>query len=148
MTGLVPFGKYKLNSKSDSFGDFFGMLDDFFTDSWYPSRSFINDNFAIDVNETDKEYQVEAELPGIKKEEIKVEMDKGRLIVIVERDENINHEKKNYVYKERKYSSMQRFVYLADAKDDKIKAKLKDGVLYIIVPKQEKLDTVKKIEIE
>jgi len=43
------------------------MLDDFFNDGFMPSRNLLKDTFKIDIQEKDKEYLVEAELPGIKK---------------------------------------------------------------------------------
>jgi HSP20 family protein len=124
------------------------MLDDFFNDTWSPRRSLMYDTFKLDVQENDKEYCIEAELPGVKKEEINLELNEGRLTISINREESIDEEKKNYIHKERRFSSMQRSIYLADAKGDGVKAKLEEGVLNITVPKQEKLDSTVKINIE
>jgi HSP20 family protein len=148
MAGLVPFNKNRLGLRRSGFEDFYNMLDDFFNDTWSPRRSLMYDTFKLDVQENDKEYCIEAELPGVKKEEINLELNEGRLTISINREESIDEEKKNYIHKERRFSSMQRSIYLADAKGDGVKAKLEEGVLNITVPKQEKLDSTVKINIE
>ena len=70
------------------------------------------------------------------------------MTISVQREENINEENKNYVHKERRFSSMSRSLYLDDAKSDGIKAKLENGVLNIKVPKESKPDSSVKIDIE
>ena len=148
MAGLVPFNKSLFSMRPKGFEDFYNMLDDFFSDSW-SSRSLAGDTFKVDIQENEKEYQIEAELPGVKKEEINLDLSEdGRFSVSVKRDENIKEEKKNYIHRERRFKSMQRSVYLAGVKNDEVKAKLEDGVLKIIVPKQEKIDKTQRIAIE
>lgn len=149
MSGLTPFRRSSSLFRTD-FPDFSNFIDNFFNDMWsFPfRRSFFADTFRIDVQESDKEYYIEAELPGVKKEDINLELDDGRLLISVERSENIDEENKNYIHKERRYASMQRSVYLSDAKPDGIKAKLKDGVLSIRVEKENKGSNRKRIEIE
>jgi HSP20 family protein len=107
------------------------------------------DTFKLDVQDKEKEYLIEAELPGVKKEEITLEMHDGQLMIGIQREEKVDEEKKNYIHKERRYCSMNRSVYLADADTENIKAKLDNGVLEITVPKVEKSVSQKnKIEIE
>ena len=91
---------------------------------------------------------VEAELPGIKREEIYVDFIEGQLIISVKKEDKIDEEKKNYIHKERRSSSMRRSLYLDDAKAEGIKAKLDNGILYITVPKEEKAEPTHKIPIE
>ena len=67
MAGLVPFNRKITNTLSNGFEDFYNMLDDFFTDNLPTRRSLDRDTFKIDVEEKEKEYQVKAELPGVKK---------------------------------------------------------------------------------
>lgn len=82
------------------------------------------------------------------KEEINLELkDDGRLTISVEREESLEEEKKNYVHRERRYSSMQRSIYLRDAKTEGVKAQLKDGILRIIVPKEEAQGGTHRIQI-
>ena len=105
--GLRPFGV-------DSF---YNMLDDFF-DPWFPGRRLMRDTFRVDVQEKDNEYTVEAEMPGVKKED------------------SAEEEKKNYIHRERHFSSAQRCLHLPDAKTEGIKAKMDDGVLRITFPRK------------
>ena len=60
----------------------------------------------------------------------------------------INEEKKNYIHRESRFSSMSRSVYLADADSQDIKAKLENGVLSISVPRENKTVKTQKIEID
>lgn len=148
MTGLVPFNKRNTNLLSTGFEDFYNMLDDFFSDNWSPRRSLSRDTFKINVQQNDTEYLIEAELPGVSKDEIEIDLNDSRLSISVKKEENINEEKKNYIHRESRYSSMSRSIYLADAETKGIKAKLDNGVLNISVPRQEKNVRTEKIEIE
>ena len=148
MTGLVPFNRRNTGLLSTGFDDFYNMLDDFFSDSWSPRRSLERDTFKINVQQNDGEYLVDAELPGVNKEEIDLDLNDGRLTISVKREEKINEEKKNYIHRESRYASMSRSVYLADADSKGIKAKLDNGLLSITVPRREKTVKAEKIEIE
>lgn len=149
MSGLVPFNKKRrslINKDFDDFGNFYNMVDDFFNFNW-PSKSNFT-SFRVDVQEDENKYLVEAELPGVDKNEVNIEINEGNLNISVKREENINEEKKNYIHKERRYSSMSRSIYLEDAKSEGIKANLENGVLRIIVPKESKPNNSIKIDIE
>ena len=148
MAGLIPFNRRNSDLIGSGFGDFYNMLDDFFTEALPFRRSLSGDTFKVDVQEDEKNYYVSAELPGVKKEEINVAVDEGKLQILVVRDEKIENDNKNYIHKERRYCSMQRNIFLEDANAESIKAKLEEGVLKIVVPKKEKSDSSVKIEIE
>ena len=149
MAGLVPFNRRRRDLMSTGFEDFQNMLDDFFAEGFGPDRSLLKDTFKIDVKEDDKEYMVEAELPGITKEDVDLAIDDGRLSISVNKEEvKEDKDDKNYIHRERRYTSMQRNVFLADADSEGIKAKLKDGVLTVTVPKKVEEDHSKAIEIE
>ncbi|MGE4215332.1 MAG: Hsp20/alpha crystallin family protein [Anaerotignaceae bacterium] len=151
MSGLVPFNKKNRNLVNKDFGDFGGfynMLDDFFSDNWPSVRSLARDTFKVDVQENDTQYVIEAEVPGVNKDEVKLEMNDGRLNISIQREENRNEENKNYVHKERRYSSMSRSIYLDEAKSEGIKASLENGVLNITVPKETKPNNSIKIDID
>jgi HSP20 family protein len=118
------------------------------SDGWAPRRSLQRDTFKIDVQDNEKEYVIDAELPGVDKDEIKVELNEGRLTISIDREENIDEENKNYIHKERRYCSMCRGIYLADADQKGVKAKLDNGILRITVPKVLKEDSIIKVDIE
>jgi HSP20 family protein len=148
MANLIPFNKRNSDLFRSGFEDFHNMLDDFFTEGWPFRRSFAADTFKIDVQDNETEYVVEAELPGVKKDEVSISLDEGSLRISVKKEENIEEKSKNYIHKERRYSSMSRSVYLADSKPDGIKAKLENGLLSVTIPKKAKKSNVIDIEIE
>ena len=152
MAALVPFNRRNGNltrtGTGVGFENFYNMLDDFFGDSAMPNRNLLRDTFKIDIEETEKEYLVEAELPGIKKEEIDLNIEEDTLSITVNRSEEANKEGKNYIHRERRISSMSRRIRLAEANLSEINAKLNDGVLTVTIPKAEKISTLRKIEIE
>jgi len=108
----------------------------------------LRDTFKPDIVEKDNEYLVEAEMPGIKKDEIDLNIDGDTLCVSVNRTEEANKDGNNFIHRERRVSSMSRRVRLADAKLDEIKARLEDGVLTVAIPKDTKVNTSRKIDIE
>jgi len=148
MAELVPFNRNIMSFRPTGFVEFYNMLDDFFTDTRSPRRSLSTDTFKVDVQENEKEYYIEAELPGVKKDEINLELNEGKLTISVNREENSEQVTKTYIHRERRYSSMQRAIYLKDAKIDNIKARLEEGVLNITVPKQAQIENKLKIDIE
>ena len=151
MAGLVPFNRRNssLARSGTGFEDFYNMLDDFFSDSWIsPGRSLLRDTFKIDIQETDSEYRIEAELPGIKKEEIDLGIEEDNLCISVNRDEEINKDGTNYIHRERRSSSMSRRVRLVNAKLEETKAKLEEGILTVTIPKDEKASSSLKIDID
>lgn len=149
MAGLIPFNQGKSNMlRPRGFDDFAEMLDDFFSDNWTQSRSLMRDTFKVDVEDAKNQYIIEADLPGVRREEISLDMSDGRLTISVNREEKKEEEGKNYVHKERRFCSMQRSIYLAEADADGITAKLQDGVLKVTVPKLDNTQTSRKIVIE
>lgn len=148
MAGLVPFNRKDRSLVHTGFGDFYNMLDDFFSDSWMQGRTLLRDTFKIDVRESDKEYAIEAELPGIKKEEIALNVVGGDLCISVNREEATSESKENYIHRERRVTSMSRRVRLANSRPDQAKAKLEEGILSVTVPKLEAACDSCRIEIE
>lgn len=148
MNKLVPFNMKNSIVRSGGFEDFYNMLDDFFNEPISTTRSLRNDTFKLDIKEKEDEYVIEAELPGVKKEEINLELTDGKLVISIERQEEQEKEEKNYIHRERRFSSMTRSIYLREAKEEEINAKLEEGVLCIKIPKKENIDKTKKIPIE
>jgi HSP20 family protein len=149
MAGLVPFNRRK-DIVTPGFEDFRNMLDDFFSDGWPFSfrRNFAADTFRLDVQEDKNEYIVEAELPGVQKSDINITLDEGKLTIAVVKDEKVEENEKNYIHRERRFSSMSRSIMLTDADNKGVKAKLEEGVLHISVPKKAKPDNTIVIDIE
>tara|TARA_Y100001933_G_C18904385_1_gene523893 strand:+ start:82 stop:528 length:447 start_codon:yes stop_codon:yes gene_type:complete len=148
MSGLVPFNRKRNDLMSAGFGDFQNMLDDFFSDAWPMRRSLASDTFKIDVQDMGDHYLVEAEMPGMNKDDIKISADDGKLNISVEKNEENNNDQGNYIHRERRFCSMSRNIFLGDMDDQDIRAKLDDGVLKVEIQKKAKQETSKYIEIE
>ncbi len=149
MSDMVPFNWKARKLVPRKFGDLYNMLDDFFADADLPVRDLAKSTFKMDISEKDKEYQIEAELPGFAKDEVSIELDEGRLIITAKKESTKEEEQKNYIHKERTYTSMCRSIYLGDASEKGIQAKLSGGILTVNVPKKEPATGKKqKIAIE
>lgn len=148
MASLIPFNKKNSLRPSDGFEDFYNMLDDFFTSPLSKNRNLMNDSFKMDIKDKEDKYVVEADLPGVNKEEVDISLNEGRLTISIEREEKQEQEEKEYIHRERRYSSMTRSVYLGDIQEEGISAKLEEGVLCIEIPKGKEEEKTKKIPIE
>jgi len=148
MTGLIPFNRKHNDIMNVGFDDFSNMLDDFFTAGIPTQRSLARDTFKIDIQDSDNEFTIEAELPGVKKENIEITLNEGKLTLSVTKEATKEDDNKKYIHRERKFSQMSRSIVLVEADEEGIQAKLSDGVLTLIVPKKKKVDTTKRITIE
>lgn len=91
---------------------------------------------ALDITESDDEYVVTVELPGVKKEDVTVEVKEGVLTILGEKKREVTKEKGRWM--ERSYGSFQRcFTLPPDASGDKIDASFRDGVLTLHIAKAE-----------
>jgi len=107
--------------------------------------------FKTDIRDNGKEYILEADLPGFKKEDIHISAENGYLTIRAERKEEIEEKRENagYIRRERSYGSFARSFDISYIDEDRIKASFKNGVLKLVLPKQEqKVLQSRKIEIE
>ena len=94
---------------------------------------------AIDVVRDDGHLVVRADLPGIKPEEVKIEVEDDILTVSGEHTESTEEKDKSYVRRERRYGSFRRSMALPAGVDPtKIEAKTRDGVVEVTIPLPEK----------
>jgi len=94
---------------------------------------------AAEVTETDKSYKVTVELPGMSPENVEVTFDDGLLRIAGEKKEEREKNERGFRLAERTYGSFERLIELPQAADGNgIEAKLKDGLLTVTVPKNEK----------
>ena len=139
-----------LAKNNNVFDTFFG--DPWFNDPWFDDRDIQKAQKKLyghnekklmltDIKESDKGYELEMDLPGFKKEEIKASIENGYLIISaekgLEKDEK-ESEGKKYICRERYTGSCQRALYVGDdiQKDD-IKASFKHGILHLDIPKKQ-----------
>lgn len=123
---IVPFSIRKRNGDSAM-------------DTWSP---------MTDLSETETEYKIVLDLPGIEKKDIKISMQEHRLIISGERKKEEKEEKRDFMRRERYFGSFYRAFTLPESiKEDAVKAQFKDGVLVVTVPKSE-VKKPKSIKIE
>ena len=94
---------------------------------------------TVDITETEGEYAIKAELPEVKKEDVKVTVEDGVLTIQGERKQEKEEKGKKYHRIERSYGRFVRSFTLPDTVDEgKVKAEYADGVLHLHLPKSEK----------
>jgi HSP20 family protein len=95
---------------------------------------------AVDVKETEKEYIIHADVPGVKPEDIDITLEDGVLTIKGSRNWEEKDQSENYKRVERARGTFFRRFALPDTADsESVSAKNKDGVLEIVIPKQEKV---------
>ncbi len=135
----LPTLQNRVNRLFDDMFPEIGQGDDMGLMEWRP---------MVDTYEKDDAIVVNAELPGVNKEDISVDVKNNILTISGERkhEEDVNED--NYFRKERFYGKFQRSFTLPDNVDsEKVDAAYKDGVLEVKIPKTEQ-GTTKKIEIK
>ncbi len=103
-----------------------------------------------DLSKTDEGYELQIDLPGMKKDDIKVDLSDGVLTVSGERSDEREDERKGYYLSERSFGRIQRsFRVPASVKSEDIKARFRDGVLTLSMPRTEEArKNQRSIEIE
>ena len=148
---------YGRNLWDEFFDDFENdMEEEFFHPArrGHQGRGNAADMMRTDVKEKDSDYEVTMNLPGIQKENVKVQLEDGYLTVSASSDTN-NDQKDNdgrYIRRERYMGSFSRSFYVGeDVKHEDIKAKFENGTLILTVPKKEQQPAVEDkhyIEVE
>ena len=119
------------------------MMDRFITPDIFNESEFMypsNWHFNVDIAENKDEFEVSAELPGLKKDEIHISFKEGALIIEGERKEEGEEKDKNFHRTERRYGKFCRTFNLGNrVKVDAIDASYKDGVLKVRLPKVEEV---------
>jgi len=97
---------------------------------------------AVNIRENKDEFMIDVAAPGMKKEQINVDYENGRLTISSEkREEKKDHSKDAYTRREFSYMSFQRSFTIPEnlVDGEKIKASYNEGILHIILPKREEL---------
>ena len=134
--------------------DFMKDFDSFFSRKPAPRRNTIPEMMRTDVRELENSYELSIDLPGYKKEDLKLELDSGYLKIQAERNQNTQEkDAEGRIIRQERYSgSMARSFYVGEElTEEDISAKFEDGVLKLSVPKKEKVEQVpekKYISIE
>lgn len=146
MTYLVPYPQFRgVNRLRREVDDIFSRFFDTGQSRDLAESAFVP---AVDVKETEAAFEVSAEVPGLKPEEIKVEYNDGVLSLSGEKREELEEDKGNYHVVERRYGSFSRSVRLPKEVDvEQLMASHKDGVLVVTLPKAAK-SASKTIEVK
>lgn len=144
MLELIPF----INNNRVSGYNPFRDMDDF------EKRFFGGNNissFKTDIKDNGNSYELEAELPGFKKEDIDVSIDDDYLTIKAERREESDEKDKKgrYIRCERSYGAFSRSFDISDIDAEKIEAEYESGVLKLTMPKKAKaVPAARKLEIK
>jgi len=134
----------KLVNRRNNFFD--SLFDDFFDFPSFPRR----DLMRTDIKKVGDNYQIDVELPGFNKEDIKINLDNGYLTISARRDES--HEEKRddetIIRSERYYGEISRSYYVGDIDESTISAKYNNGILTVLLPAEGKTEKKKYITIE
>ncbi len=138
MFDLMPFGRNDSN--------LFNYLDNV-------EKNFFSglnvSQFRTDILDKGDHYELQAELPGFKKEDIHIDVENGALNISAEHKDEVEEKKGSYVRRERKYGSFSRSFDVSGVNVDDISAEYHDGVLSLKLPKKNpELPASKKIDIK
>ena len=123
MFDLMPFRRRRSQNQgenenrlpTDDFFDAFrsaNLLDDF--------MNVTRSGFRTDIKETEDSFILEAELPGLRKEDITLEVEDDLLTIAIEEEETVEEKEENYLHRERRTGSYQRSFQIQNVKEDEI----------------------------
>lgn len=136
----------KYNQNPSTYGN---MVDKFFSDDFFGRNTNATFSPKVDIAETEKFFEIQFHVPGINKDEIKIDISDDRLTVSGERKFENEKKERNFHSLESQYGAFSRSFYLPDnIKLDKVEATYKDGILNVNVPKDEKKETKRSISIK
>lgn len=112
-------------------------------DNYFPQSGYWEDvdklSMPIEVSDKGKEYDIRAELPGIKKEDLDIDIESDFLRINAKKVDETKEEEKNFKHSEFSYGEFSRTIQLPEEIDiNKTEAKLEHGVLIIFAPKMHK----------
>ena len=145
---VTRFNPYRnMNEFRRNFNQMSSMLDDW---KEVESDSFTSFSPAVNTREGKSAYHVEVDLPGVKKEDIEVNVHDNTVTLSGERNIKSELKKENYYKVESEYGKVERsFSLPEDADVENIHAETADGILEVVIPKLEVVkDSPKKIEIK
>ena len=113
---------------------------------WLPSTATGYRTPVMDVKDNGTEYVVEAEFPGMRKEDVEIEIVRGGLMISAKKDETKEDRGEGFIRRERGSLSFQRQLPLPeDSNIEGIEARLEEGVLHIDIPKKENPEEKKRL---
>jgi len=141
--GSAPLPAYRPGSVEEGFGRLVeSMFEDFFAPFGSSASRWREADAAVprlDMTETEQAYEIQADMPGVNREDLKVAIDRQRVTIEGEcRQANERREGENVVYSERSArKSMRSFSLPTEVDDAAAQAKLENGVLHLTLPKKQ-----------
>ena len=147
MSGLVPFGRNRNRDLAPV-----GWVRSIFHDTFFTvlDREFASTVTGIrpDLKDKGNEYIIEAELPGVERDKINLEVHRGVLTISANDDREVKEERDGYVYRERRTGTVSRSFDLDGVNEEGIRAEFKNGILSVHLPKTDAtIKGVRKIDI-
>src|SRR5574344_418299 len=140
---------YLIRDNGRNGADFFDdAFSNFFRPVFYDEKF---DGMKTDIKENDNGYSMEVELPGFEKQDISLNLENGYLTISANKVEKDEGDKKTkFLRRERSYSCQRSFYVGENITEEDIKAKYNNGVLEVLVPKDQpkQIAEKKKIEIQ
>lgn len=134
---------FYLSTRNNGLSDLRREMDRVFDDFWSSPLSSAQETTTswsprTDVDETEDHYMVSLELPGMKRDELKIEVVDNQVVISGERKQEEKSRQRGSLYSERRYGKFQRVFSLpAHVDTSKIEAQYQDGILNVYVPKSE-----------
>ncbi|MBE6145739.1 MAG: Hsp20/alpha crystallin family protein [Bacilli bacterium] len=124
-------------------------LDDIFEDMPRMPKVHELHTMKCDVYEKDGNYNIEMDIPGYDKKDISIECEDGILNIVAEKSNEVNEEdsEKKYIRRERVYGKITRSFTFADIDEENITADFTNGILTVVIPKSQKQESKRIIEI-
>ncbi len=142
---LVRYNPALRNFSSRSFNS---ILDRFFHDTFETQNNGSGFIPAVDISETEKNFELELAVPGFKKGDFTIDFKDGQLIISGERKLENEQNEINYHTRETRYGTFNRSFHLPDSVNEtKIQAAYSDGILKVTLPKDEKKELKRTIKI-
>lgn len=139
----------KYNPNDNRPATFSSFINRFFNDDFFGGKSVSRFSPNVDIAETEREFELQFHVPGMKKEDINIDIHDDRLTVSGERKISNETKEKNFHSVESYYGTFNRSFYLPDtANVEKVDASYRDGILTIVIPKDAKKESKRTIAIK
>lgn len=145
MFTLVPYRRY-LSKPASPFETM--LKEPFFRSFFNGTDAMLDNTFRVDILESDSAYTIEAEIPGLNEDQIKLEVDNDVLTISAEFNAERSEEDNGRTYTERRSGHMERSFNLDGIDESKITANYKNGILYVSLPKEKPVEkTARRIPV-
>ncbi len=136
MFDLMPFDSDRKRRRSrrsptESF------IDNFLSESMRNMRDVMREGFKTDILDKGDKFVIEAELPGMSKDDINLELEENILTISARYSQEEEHSDEDYLKRERSTGACQRSFQVENVKEDEISAEFENGVLKVDLPKRE-----------